>query len=106
MLQAVIACALCLLLCGFGNCDTPPDAPPTSAQLRGELVGPPLALRPWPAPAESPECAKLRQERAALAAACDLEITTHGNDCDTHDYCPNCDALAKKRTEFERAGCK
>lgn len=61
------AVALALL----AACGPAPDAP-SPAQLRAELVPPPLGLRTPPQLAP-PDCGKLRQEARGLSIACARE---------------------------------
>ena len=98
MLPVARLAALALL----AACGPMPSAEPSPAQLRAELVQPPMPLK-TPKMFATPDCSKLRQEAAQLSIACAREMI---RGCTEWDDCPSCSAHDRKLRGIAEAGCR
>lgn len=91
---------LALALATLAACGPAPE-PQNPAQLRAELVQPPLAIK-TPKLFSAPDCGAMRREAARLASACARKMLAG---CVDWDDCTECAEHDRKKREIAEARC-
>lgn len=92
---------LALALAALAACGPAPE-PTNPAQLRSELVQPPMPLK-TPRLFAPPDCGALRREAARLASVCARKMLAG---CVDWDDCSECAEHDRKKREIAEARCQ